>query len=498
MPANAPVWILLLLQHVLWTGFVWLAWQLMRKCIRFTAQQIYVVNTALQLFAALGLVMGGIYFVQHDATALSNLATVINLTQFLQRYPLLAEALLLLYLLALGMQLAQWLMGLVGVSRLMRSGVVADTNLMQLLAQQQAAIDLQRTIALRVSEAVHSPLTIGWLKPVIILPMAAMNQLTVQEMNALLLHELIHIRRYDYLVNHALVLSRALLCFNPFIWLLLEETVLYREISCDDAVRSQQDTTVYAGALFRMAQWQQQHRLAMAATGSKDGLRKRIAYMLEPVQAMQTSVSRIMIVVFGLGALALLLFFSARTAKEKRISKRKPKTSNTKLYIAPKPTLAKAMALQPSQKKKLVTQKAMVTASAVAKTNTQTTRKVKTWSDMAQPVVEESVVSANNPLLKQVAAPTDKAILQQLMQEQLVSAAGMLQQLKQEKELSTQEKLWLVNYILQRSGIQFDANNQVVLPESVDMQKLENMLRKRNLLLRERVIPDSLIQRRIQ
>jgi hypothetical protein len=64
--------------------------------------------------------------------------------------------------------------------------------------------------------------------------------------------------------------------------------------------------------------------------------------------------------------------------------------------------------------------------------------------------------------------------------------------------LSTQEKLWLVNYILQRSGIQFDANNQVVLPESVDMQKLENMLRKRNLLLRERVIPDSLIQRRIQ
>jgi beta-lactamase regulating signal transducer with metallopeptidase domain len=485
---------------VLWTGFVWLAWQLMRKCIRFTAQQIYVVNTALQLLAALGLVMGGIYFVQYDATALSNLATVVNLTQYLQRYPLLAEALLLLYLLALGMQLAQWLMGLVGVSRLMRSGVAADANLMQLLAQQQAAIDLQRTIALRVSEAVDSPLTIGWLKPVIILPMAAINQLTVQEMNALLLHELVHIRRYDYLVNHALVLSRALLCFNPFIWLLHEETVLYREISCDDAVRSQQDTTVYAGALFRMAQWQQQHRLAMAATGSKDGLRKRIAYMLEPMQAMQTSVSRIMIVVFGLGALALLLFFSARTAKEKRISKRKPKTSNTKLYTTPKAVMAKTIKLKPGKQlpQKRLIEKAIVVEESIVTNTHQPAKMLKTWSDMVVPVVEERILTEGNPLLKQVAGPTEKQVLQEVLKTKLVSAADLLKQLKQDKVLTKEEKLWLIARLLQQTGIQFDANNQIILPEGVDIQALENMLRNRNLLLRERVIPDSLLQRRIQ
>ncbi|HCT22835.1 MAG TPA: hypothetical protein DIW54_05675, partial [Chitinophagaceae bacterium] len=83
-------------------------------------------------------------------------------------------------------------------------------------------------------------------------------------------------------------------------------------------------------------------------------------------------------------------------------------------------------------------------------------------------------------------------------QERLVSAAGILQQLKQEKELTAQEKLWLVNYILQRSGIQFDQENRIVLPEGVDISSLEKRLRNRNLLLRESIIPDSLLPKKIQ
>lgn len=498
--ANAPVWMLLLLQHVLWTGFVWLTWQLLRKCIRFTAAQIYFVNTALQLVAAGALVMGASYFVQNDTAVVNNAIIVFNLNQFLQSNPLLAEALLLLYVLLLVIQLLQWMLGLLAVHKLMRSGMPADTALLHQLQEQQDLLQVNRNIALRVSDAVESPLTIGWLKPMIILPLAAINQLNPNELEALLLHELVHIRRYDYLVNHALVLSRAVLCFNPFIWLLYEETILYREISCDDVVRCQEDTGVYAGALFRMAQLQQQHRLAMAATGNKDGLRKRIAYMLEPKQVMQTSLSRIIIVVFGLGALALLLFFSARTAQEKRLSKRKPKTSNTKNYTAPKPVLAKTNRIQPlvqHENKRSIKKEVLIEETIV--TNTQQATQVrKTWSDIEPFVVEERVLAETNPLLKQVAGPTEKQLLQQVMKEKLVAAADVLKQLKQDKQLSEQEKLWLIANILKRTGIQFDSNNRVILPEGFDIQNLENMLRNRNLLLRERVIPDSLLQRRIQ
>lgn len=500
LSANGPIWIVLFLQHVLWTGFAWLTWQVLRKCIRFTATQIYYVNTALQLLAAGALVIGASYFVRNDTAIVNNAIGVFNLNQFIRSNPFLAEALLLLYILALGIQLMQWILGLTAVRKLMRSGLPADGVLLHQLQQQQSLLQLNRKIELRVSDVVESPLTIGWIKPMIILPVAAINQLKPNELEALLLHELVHIRRYDYLVNHALVLSRALLCFNPFIWLLHEETILYREISCDDAVRSRQETSVYAGALFRMAQLQQQHRLAMAATGSKDGLRKRIAYMLEPMQVMQTSASRIIIVVFGLGALALLLFFSAKTAQEKRLSKRKPKTSNTKLYALPKPVLAKnnrIQTLKPQPKKRSLKKEVLIEETIVTNTN-QALKTLKTWSDLEQPVVEERILIEGNPLLKQVASPTEKQVLRQVMKEKIVAAADLLKQLKQDKQLSEQEKLWLIANILKRTGIQFDSNNQVILPEGFDIQSMENILRNRNLLLRERIIPDSLIHIRIQ
>ncbi|HCT22833.1 MAG TPA: hypothetical protein DIW54_05665, partial [Chitinophagaceae bacterium] len=218
--ANAPVWIVLLLQQIVWTGLVWLGWQFIRKFISFSAAQIYFTNVVLQLGAAIGFIATVIVASPNDGWHSANNANSFNITYYLTQYPLLAQGLLLLYYLAIAIQVIQWLMGLSGVRRLMYSGVAADAALMDVLHQQQSAIGLQRLIALRISVSVQSPLTIGWLKPVIILPLAAINNLTPKELDALLLHELIHIRRYDYLINHALVLSRALLSFNPFIWLL--------------------------------------------------------------------------------------------------------------------------------------------------------------------------------------------------------------------------------------------------------------------------------------
>lgn len=494
--ANAPVWIVLLLQQILLTGLVWLSWQLIRKFISFSAAQIYFTNVVLQLSAAMGLIIAVFSASSSDGWQLSNYTTDFNLIQYLTQYPLLAKGLLLLYYLAIAIQVVQWLMGLSGVRRLMYSGVAADAALMDVLHQQQLAIGLQGLIALRISTSVQSPLTIGWLKPVIILPIAAITNLTPKELEALLLHELIHIRRYDYLINHALVLSKALLSFNPFIWLLHEETVLYREISCDDAVRNHEATAVYAGALFRMAQLQQTHRLAMQATGNKEGLRKRIAYMLEPQQVMQVSRSRILITLFGIGALALLLFFSARTVQEKRISKQKVKRSNTRTIVAPKPILAKQVApiIRKKVNKKAVIERQTVLLEKALVSSSEPIKIRKTWSDI-EPVVEER---PTRPSLQQVSSLSNKQMLQQVMQERLVSAAGILQQLKQEKALTAQEKLWLVNYILQRSGIQFDQENRIVLPEGVDIQSLEKRLRNRNLLLRESIIPDSLLPKKIQ
>ena len=66
-------------------------------------------------------------------------------------------------------------------------------------------IGIVRNIQIKISKTIETPLTIGFLKPSILIPIAAMNQLTVQQLEAILLHELAHIKRYDYAINFLLM-----------------------------------------------------------------------------------------------------------------------------------------------------------------------------------------------------------------------------------------------------------------------------------------------------
>src|SRR6201999_2972837 len=72
-----------------------------------------------------------------------------------------------------------------------------------------------------VSSLVAAPLTLGFLKPVILLPVAMISQLTPQQIEAILVHELAHIRRKDYLLHLVITLLEGLFFFNPFSRLLI-------------------------------------------------------------------------------------------------------------------------------------------------------------------------------------------------------------------------------------------------------------------------------------
>ncbi|MEI9912486.1 MAG: M56 family metallopeptidase [Bacteroidota bacterium] len=64
-----------------------------------------------------------------------------------------------------------------------------------------ARMGIKKPVHIWLSGLVTTPVTIGYIKPVILLPLAAINHLSTQQMEAILLHELAHIRRYDYLLN---------------------------------------------------------------------------------------------------------------------------------------------------------------------------------------------------------------------------------------------------------------------------------------------------------
>ena len=120
-----------------------------------------------------------------------------------------------------------------------------------------------------LSSLVQVPMTLGFLKPVILLPVAIVTQLTTAQIEAILVHELAHIRRKDYLLNLLTTVMELLYFFNPFTRLLITQLKKEREHCCDDAVLEfRYDPHGYVSALLSLARRQQQaNQLAVAAIG---------------------------------------------------------------------------------------------------------------------------------------------------------------------------------------------------------------------------------------
>ncbi|MBC7949462.1 MAG: M56 family metallopeptidase [Chitinophagaceae bacterium] len=145
-----------------------------------------------------------------------------------------------------------------------------------------ARMGIKKPVHVWLSGIVTSPVTIGYIKPVILLPLAAINHLTTQQMEAILLHELSHIRRFDYLMNLIIRFIQAVLYFNPFVKALVKIVEREREKSCDEMViQFQYDPYGYASALLTLEKANHLPKpLAVAASGRKHDLLHRIECVL--------------------------------------------------------------------------------------------------------------------------------------------------------------------------------------------------------------------------
>ena len=109
---------------------------------------------------------------------------------------------------------------------------------------------LRRPVRVVEFAAVDVPTVVGWLRPVIILPVAAVAQLPAAQVEAVLAHELAHVRRHDYLVNLLQRVAEAVLFYHPAIWWISARVREEREHCCDDlAIEICGDRDNYATAL---------------------------------------------------------------------------------------------------------------------------------------------------------------------------------------------------------------------------------------------------------
>ncbi|HSB08410.1 MAG TPA: M56 family metallopeptidase [Blastocatellia bacterium] len=160
--------------------------------------------------------------------------------------------------------------GLVMVRRLKRAQRSVALALWEdKLKQLCRRLRLSRPVRLCESALVEVPTVIGSLKPVILIPSSALIGLTPDQLEALLAHELAHIRRYDYLVNLFQTAVETLLFYHPAVWWVSAQIRQEREHCCDDlAVATCGDVLMYARALTALEEMRAtEPQLAVAASG---------------------------------------------------------------------------------------------------------------------------------------------------------------------------------------------------------------------------------------
>lgn len=159
--------------------------------------------------------------------------------------------------------------GCLVVQRLKQSASLPTTNetgkRMQQLAKQMGIL---QTVRLLESLQIDTPMVIGWLRPAVLLPTSVLTGLSPDELDAVLAHELAHIRRYDYLINLLQTFTETLLFYHPAVWLLSRRIRIEREYCCDDAAISVCGNKVnYARALAAVESCRQTPQLAMSFLG---------------------------------------------------------------------------------------------------------------------------------------------------------------------------------------------------------------------------------------
>ena len=127
---------------------------------------------------------------------------------------------------------------------------------------------IAQTVQFYQSANVEVPMVIGWLKPIILIPVSSLTGLPTTQLEAIVIHELAHIRRYDYLINILQTLIETLLFYHPAVWWVSNQIRIERENCCDDiAVEFNGDPLTYAQALVNLEEIRQPQRVVLAANG---------------------------------------------------------------------------------------------------------------------------------------------------------------------------------------------------------------------------------------
>lgn len=153
---------------------------------------------------------------------------------------------------------------------------------------QQIAKQLGLQVSINVFESTIAkvPMVVGYLKPVILLPVSAITHLTADELESILRHEIAHIRRHDTVINFFQTVIETVLFYHPCVWWISDQVRIERENCCDDlAAGNQREALSLAQALLRLEEVRLSDHAIVAANGGD--LKSRVRRLLHDSKRSQ-------------------------------------------------------------------------------------------------------------------------------------------------------------------------------------------------------------------
>lgn len=186
-----------------------------------------------------------------------------------------------------------------------------DENFTDIVNSFGKRLNIKQKVKLLESALVKVPVTIGYLKPVILFPIGLLNGMSYTQVEAIIVHELAHIKRADYLVNFLQSVLEVIFFYHPAVWWISSRIRDERENICDDiSLQAIKQPSELAKALLCLNQYQSgRYSLAMSALGNNNHLIRRIKRMTGEnkhtnLRSKVYAASLITLILFSLGVAA--------------------------------------------------------------------------------------------------------------------------------------------------------------------------------------------------
>lgn len=234
-----------------------------------------------------------------------------------------------LYAIGIGFQLVVLVSSYIKLKQLKQTQIAAiPAEWLAVAEKTLLKLGIAKKVKFYLSEKVNVPLAVGFLKPVVLFPVALVAQLDIRQVEAILIHELSHIRRNDYVLNLIKTGIETVLFFNPFVWLTSRFIHIEREHACDDlVVKFTEAPITYAHALLKLEliKDKTQPALSLAATGKNQHLYQRIKRITDMKTNYMNAKQKILALCLTLATVVSLAWINP-TEKKEKASKKKTTT----------------------------------------------------------------------------------------------------------------------------------------------------------------------------